>query len=896
MRMLVRGLSTAVVRWPRLIIALTVAISIGFGSLSQNFAPQEDSNESFAPDAPELAASGRIADLFGTESTTSVMQVIVKSEGGNVFSPDGLAAVGALHQTIMTGALAERLVQDRPDPVATFLAPIFFATGGGPPPQSEAELHQAFHEGMTMMPPGAAGFIELMVPQDADLTDPFADQGLMIVFTSGAEGDADFDRFVELSSQAADEMRATPLPQGFSVEPFSFELLFTNTDEFTSEIGRLFGTAGLIICLVLALVFLIRPRRKVGLVVMRVGIVAAVAAIVLVILPTLAIVLDSVFPDALADWNSSALFGVAGFVLLALFLSWTFIDRGLKRTTADTILTLIAIAFAISWMNGIGYLLFEDMSPMAQILPILLIGLGVDYSIHMSLRYREEIAGGATVDGAVRKAIRTVGVALVLATITTAVGFMTNVFNEIPALREFGVLASIGIASSFLLKLTFVPAMRLLLSRRGLAKYGDTPIPQVAHPDSRYTSALGRMVGRTSGLAKRTAGAVVIVAVVLGGVGAWGSTQLETKFSFLDFIPVTSPLRATFEDLIADYGGGFGEETQVLIEGDVTSGAAWNAMVTATGAAADTPDVLTFGNLPVGSSPVSVISQLSAPVAPTYSPAVEEAFIAAGGDPTTYLVAADADMGTVYDAAWEADPASMQQVLHRTDTGYDAALFGLTTQAGEERAGALRVNLIDDFRSVADLGLSAIATSEEIIQDVVVTTLRDSQVSSLLLTLAAALLLLVVNFWYDARRPMLGVITTIPVALVVLWSFGLMAGFGIPFGPVTATISALSIGIGIPYMIHITHRFLEDRRRYDLGTAIESTLSHTGGALMGSALTTVAGFGILTTSTTIPFRQFGFVTAYTILLASLTAVLVLPSMLALWARWHERRQSAQTAA
>ena len=71
--------------------------------------------------------------------------------------------------------------------------------------------------------------------------------------------------------------------------------------------------------------------------------------------------------------------------------------------------------------------------------------------------------------------------------------------------------------------------------------------------------------------------------------------------------------------------------------------------------------------------------------------------------------------------------------------------------------------------------------------------------------------------------------------------------------------------------------------------AVEETLTHTGGALAGSALTTIAGFGILVISTTIPFRQFGFVIAYTILLALLAAVLVPPSMLVLWDRWHRKR-------
>ncbi len=117
-----------------------------------------------------------------------------------------------------------------------------------------------------------------------------------------------------------------------------------------------------------------------------------------------------------------------------------------------------------------------------------------------------------------------------------------------------------------------------------------------------------------------------------------------------------------------------------------------------------------------------------------------------------------------------------------------------------------------------------------------------------------------------------------------------MTLFGIPFGPVTATISALAIGIGIPYMIHITHRYEEDRgKSTSENDAIEHTLVHTGGALAGSAITTIAGFGILVTSTTIPFRQFGFVTAYTILLALLAAVLILPSYLVIWDRWHRRR-------
>ena len=890
---LVSALSAAVRRWPWVVIVVTVIVSVVLGFLSGKFTPEEDSNASFAPDAPELTAAETIGDLFGGDSTVAVMQVIVSADGGNVFSLDGLETINAVSATVVSGTFSDILVDQGGGPIFTFLAPVQGAIAeGAPVPISDEELRSLFQSSLTELPPEQAGFVEGLLPASGDIAGPTSDKGLMIIFTSGAESADDIDQFVDASAEAAAEISATELPAGYTAQPFSFELLFADQDEFTAEIGRLFGTAFLIIMVVLALVFLVKPRHSGARFVLVIGVAAVVVSIVLVVLPTLAIIADSAFPDFLKDWNSDTLFLASAILLLVVFLVWTFTDRGLRRTAADTLLTLITIFFAISWMNGFGYLLFEDASPMAQILPILLIGLGVDYSIHVTSRYREEVSAGASVDESISRAIRTVGVALVLATVTTAVGFLTNLFNPLPALREFGVLAAIGILASFLLMLTFVPAVREILDRRGVRRETFEPDRLVGGEQR----ALGRLIGRTSGIAKKAAVGATVVALTLGALGAWGTTNLETEFSFLDFIPTTSPLRATFETLLTDFGGGFGENTQVLIEGDVATAEAWNEMVVADHNLTDTVNVVTFGGNPVGPSPVAVIGELASEESPSFVPEVGQAMQAAGVDPETFMFPSGSDVASVYDAAFAAAPQAVVGVLHQTGAGYDAALFGFTTQAGESGAGQLRSDVLDDFAGVAELGLSAVATSDEIINDVIITTLRDSQLSSLVFTLIAALILLVVNFWFEARRPMLGVITTIPVILVVLWSFALMTLFGIPFGPVTATISALAVGIGIPYMIHITHRFLEDRERSaTVEEAIELTLSNTGGALAGSALTTVAGFGILVTSTTIPFRQFGFVTAYTIFLAMLAAVLVLPSMLVLWDRWHARRDTVSSA-
>ncbi|MCB1247510.1 MAG: MMPL family transporter, partial [Acidimicrobiia bacterium] len=513
-------------------------------------------------------------------------------------------------------------------------------------------------------------------------------------------------------------------------------------------------------------------------------------------------------------------------------------------------------------------------------------------SIHMTTRYRYELSSGRSVDDSVARAIRTVGVALVLATLTTAVGFLTNIISPIPALAEFGELAAVGIAASFILMLTFVPAVRELLDRRA-ERHDRLDIAGFEAGEGRL---LPRIIGSASVLPRRFAMATVIVSLVLAGLGAYGMTNLSTAFSFLDFVPTTSPLRTTAVTVNERFD--FPETTSVVVDGDLATGASWNAMIDSYSATVDVPDVSTIevpsgARFPLGTSIMSLFNQWLNPGGDQFDPDLFNTALEVGFNQQR-KVPADADVSPLYDAGYAKAPDLMAAVLN---ADYTTTVFNFDTTAGEEGAGDLKVDLNAAFAPMATVDATAVTTSNAIINDLVVDELRGSQVSSLVLTLLAALALLVINFLFESRRPMLGLITTLPVAIVVVWTFGLMAAFGIPFGPVTATISALAIGIGIPYMIHVTHRYLEERSEHpDVDDAMHATLVHTGGALAGSAVTTILGFGILVTSTTIPFRQFGFVTGYTILLALIAAVLVLPSMLALWSRWHVRRGDAPATA
>jgi uncharacterized protein len=843
-KLIVNLLSRLVAKRPLVVLLSVVVVTVFLGAMSGQ-AVISDGNDGFAPDAPELLADAQINELFGSGSSASTLQVVISSEDGDVVSSDGLAAVSTIQQIIEQSGLAPQLISqgDQP-PIVSYLVPVQQAIGDGAPvPATDAELKATYLDAMTQLPVEVSGVAEQLLSGDRDMDAATADKGLILVFLDAPGFDEtladgveptqfnDFETFTDLEGEVAQAIRDADLPDGFTAAPFSIELIFGTGDEFQAEVGKLFGFAALIIVVILMFVYWVVP-------------------------------------------NGKRLIGI-------------------RRTGADVMLTMVAIFMAIAWMNGIGVLMgpkylgwIDDFGPMSQIIPILLIGLGVDYAIHLTTRYREEVGRGVDVTAGMQRSLHTVGIALILATGTTAVGFLTNLVSPIPALKDFGILAAVGIIASFLIMLTFVASFRILLDRRAEAK-GVLPRESLGQTKDRL---LPKLIGRTSILAERFAWQTVTASVLLGVVGFFGVLQLKAEFSVTDFVPRPNPLLPTFDVLINDFGGGFGESTQVLVEGDVDTPEAHNAIVEVIDNLRTTANVLQFGDNPAADSPVSILGALADPESEGFVPQAGLAAQAAGVEPDG-AVAPGADVASLYDALVAASGGQASGVLHSDGVGgYDAVLITITTQAGEQGAADLATDMEIALAPLTALGFDAVATSDEIINNVVITSLSDSQLSSLIIAVLAAAGLLMLNFMIETRRPFLGLITIFPVALVMLWAFGLMPVFGLAFGPVTATVSALAIGIGVPYMIHITHRFQEDRIRFDTAEeAIRSTTTNTGGALAGSAFTTVAGFGILMTASLVPFQQLGLVTAYTILLALVGAVIVLPSMLVLWDRWHRAR-------
>ena len=117
-----------------------------------------------------------------------------------------------------------------------------------------------------------------------------------------------------------------------------------------------------------------------------------------------------------------------------------------------------------------------------------------------------------------------------------------------------------------------------------------------------------------------------------------------------------------------------------------------------------------------------------------------------------------------------------------------------------------------------------------------------------------------------------------------------MSLLNIPYTPVTSIITALSVGIGVDYTIHLIHRYREEFAKVrDPETAAIRTIATTGAALLGSALTTAVGFGVLAISPIPSFQQLGLTAAITIAYSLIVSIVVVPPAMTVWGAYQNMR-------
>ncbi|MCH1527623.1 MAG: MMPL family transporter, partial [Candidatus Poseidoniaceae archaeon] len=154
--------------------------------------------------------------------------------------------------------------------------------------------------------------------------------------------------------------------------------------------------------------------------------------------------------------------------------------------------------------------------------------------------------------------------------------------------------------------------------------------------------------------------------------------------------------------------------------------------------------------------------------------------------------------------------------------------------------------------------------------------LNSSQLSSTAISFGVSFIVLLIL----TRKPVPALVVLTPVVLATLWVVGSMVVLSLKWNVLTVMVTALSLGIGIDYVIHMWRRFEAEREKCDdVWQALEETISTTGVALILSAGTTALGFLVLLLSPMPVVQQFGLVTALTVTFSLLLSIMVLPVLL-----------------
>ena len=369
------------------------------------------------------------------------------------------------------------------------------------------------------------------------------------------------------------------------------------------------------------------------------------------------------------------------------------------------------------------------------------------------------------------------------------------------------------------------------------------------------------------------------------GLG-FAATGLKSEFSIRDILPRGGSVLEDMDTLNAAVGGST-ELTSILLKTEIT----------------ETRTLLNLQDLTIafedeGRRPLAA----AGPIQNSYYSYMRD-WIDDTGEPGDKYDPELAALLEEASAGVELDPVMMQEfldelvarepdlahLLNNDPEGTDAMLLQFPTYLGNpEQIRMIQEEIEVLWSRRRQRGHSV--TSGSIVSIAVTDQIKGGQTEAISTTIAMALGILSVFFWVTLRQPALGCVAVGPIVLVLISVLGTMALLDIPYTVVTSIITALSIGIGVDYTIHVIHRYREEfsRLRNPERAAIR-TLATTGSALLGSALTTAFGFGVLIASPLLASQQFGITATITIVYSLIVSVTVVLPAMVVWGAYQNMR-------
>ncbi len=580
-------------------------------------------------------------------------------------------------------------------------------------------------------------------------------------------------------------------------------------------------------------------------------------------------------------------------VVVVILLIFTF------KSFRDVTFPLVGLTSALIWTYGLLNVVGVEFSALEVAVAPLVLGLGIDYAIHLqraNSTLREQYPDPAE---SWLRACAKLSIPLSLAVITTVAAFLANLISPLPPLKTFGIALAMGVICAFLTSTLVVGALHVLIDKN-ISTKKSKPITLPNITNSIVKVQQKQQVG------------IFLVVLILSGASIFGAASLETNFDLGDFVDSEMEIMDVRQDLAENYDSAGWKLVYILMEPSDDSDfidADETLLTELRGLHSDLEsnhDVVgTDGTFPSPSYEGPYVILRDAILRNSSFGAVHnmEVFQNGGVYVKDYnqncdLAAAFASLSnneTIADAlsneSW-AERVKQSVYLEdgkvinlrneirveaTTSIESEKVVTEFENMLGDvDKSGTLRYNLADNANLYVTGDLAMLQT--------VLEGLSSSQLESTLISLAVSFMVL----FLLTRRVMPAIVILLPVGIASLWVVGSMAAIGLKWNVLTVMVTALTLGIGIDYSIHMWRRFeVELQRRKNHWDALRASLSTTGVALLMSALTTSLGFMVLLFSPMPIIQDFGLITAITVIFSLMLSLVLLPVLMELSARGKE---------
>jgi hopanoid biosynthesis associated RND transporter like protein HpnN len=618
--------------------------------------------------------------------------------------------------------------------------------------------------------------------------------------------------------------------------------------------------------------------------------------------------------ELLQSQKDTSLASVVSLILCALIFIYGYHETG--RPIKATVCLLAGLAYTMAFATlAVGHLniLTITFAPM-------LIGLAIDFGVHLVTRYEEELRHGRSQTESLTKAMVYTGKGIFTGAFTTAAGFLAMMFTDFKGIKEMGLICGGGLLVSLVPMMTMPPALLLVGRQNMLDQEQREPV---------HRAWLERLwLARP----KITIG----ITMVLCLLAFWPARTVTFDYNLLNMqsqsLPAVqvehkliskSPKSVIYASIVAT-----NLEHAVQLEGRITNLSSV-ASVDSLAKYLYAEPGQRLAHIREIKSVLAGVSFSPADSKPVDVLALSRTLYYFGG----YLGAAASHIGGSEPALaaqmmelkslvtelrrsliahWDRAPGQCAEHL----AIYQRALFedvrgAFATLQAQDDQGRLEAHDLPPALRSRFIGINGkyqllvyprkdiwqrenqaefIGQLRKIDPDVTGTPvqmyeytelLRQSYIEAAWYSLIAISLMVLIHF----RSLLMLMLALLPVVIGTLWMVGLMGWAGVPFNPANIMTLPLVIGIGVTNGIHILNRFAEEA---DPRLFTKST----GKAVFVSALTTIAGFGSLILARHQGIQSLGYVMATGTAACAVAGLTFLPALLCSerFVRWQKRKQ------